>query len=371
MPYRLAKAMRAAILTLFVGSLILHACAEEPPIALGRSATFEARHELKINVPEGVKKLGVWFVLPQELPAQKVSGLKIEAPYPYRTTKDSEGNSMLYMEVEQPKEKQLAILCTFMLTRFELNGNLDQTKARALTDAEREKLAPYLGPNKNIVINDKIKELANQIVGGEQNTIRAARKIYDWELANVDYWVKDPATKKASPVGSSEYCLTTKTGNCTDFNSLWTALARAKGIPTRMFYGSFFKAELDGKDIDNSYHCWLEFYAGGIGWIPHDVAVANIFIGEIKLTKENLTLVSRSTADGYKGPDPLKVEYYFGNLDERRVTWSTGRDLILEPKQQGEPVNAMIKAYVEVDGLPLAENKETGWARKLTYTEKK
>jgi hypothetical protein len=64
-----------------------------------------------------------------------------------------------------------------------------------------------------------------------------------------------------------------------------------------------------------------------------------------------------------------KVNYYFGNIDERRVTWSRGRDLILSPRQDGGPVNAIAKAYVEVDGHSIADG--SGWTRKLTFVEKK
>lgn len=75
----------------------------------------------------------------------------------------------------------------------------------------------------------------------------------------------------------------------------------------------------------------------------------------------------RTTANGYTGPDRAKVEYYFGNLDERRVTWSVGRDLVLEPKPDAGPVNALPKTYVEANGKPLAE--KTGWVPQLTYRE--
>lgn len=223
-------------------------------------------------------------------------------------------------------------------------------------------MAKHLSANANVVIDDRIRNLSKEIVGGETNPVKAARKIYDWVLANIEYWVKDPKNKKASPVGSTEYCLTSKTGNCTDFHSLWTSLARAAGIPTRMIYGSFFKAELDGQEVDASYHCWPEFYAPGIGWIPHDVAVADIFVGDFEMNKDNETLVRRTTADGYTKGDPKKVDYYFGNLEDRRVTWSMGRDLMLGDVG---PVNAMAKAYVLVDGKVHAEGK--GWTRKFTY----
>ena len=228
-------------------------------------------------------------------------------------------------------------------------------------------MAHYLQPNKHVIIDGDIRKLALQIVGNEQNPVLAARKLYDWLLENVEYWVKDPKNKKASPVGSTTYCLTFRTGNCTDFESLWTSFSRSIGIPTQIVYGSFLKPDLMGQDQDQSYHCWAEFYAPGLGWIPHDVAVADLYAGEFPVNNDNEKLVRLTTADGTYGPNPEKVNYYFGNLDERRVMWSRNRDLILNPRQDGEPVNALPKAYVEIDGKEHPETK--GWVRKLTFRQ--
>jgi len=177
--------------------------------------------------------------------------------------------------------------------------------------------------------------------------------------------VKDPARWKASKTGDTHYCLTNGTGNCTDFHSLYMSLARAAGIPTRITYGSFLKGPLNGKDQDQSYHCWIEFWAPHFGWVPLDVAVADIFVDDFRLDEQNEPKVQLTVANGYSGPDAGLVDFYFGNLDNRRVTWSRGRDLTLSPPQAGGPVNAMPKAYVEIDGQPSAE-----YTRKLTYTER-
>lgn len=354
----------SAVLTVFLAG----ACAANAATA-PRSATFEARNEFKIIVPAGAKQLRLWLAMPQDDPAQKVKGFKVEAPFPHRITVDSAGNKQVYLELDAPTQKEFTVVETFTLTRREQLSGVSPAKAKPITDADRERLKEFLSPNAFVVINDRIRTLAKGIVGTEENPVVAARLLYDWELKNIDYWVKDPANKKASPVGSTEYCLSTGTGNCTDFHSLWTSLARASGIPTRLIYGSFFKAELDGQDADQSYHCWPEFFVPGLGWVPHDVAVADIFMGDFKTTPENDKPVRLTTGDGYHGGDPAKVDYYFGNIDERRVTWSRNRDLTLSPKQAGGPVNALPKAYVEVDGKIGAE-KEV-WTRKLTFKEKK
>jgi transglutaminase-like putative cysteine protease len=336
-------------------------------ISAPRSATFEARHELKVVVPERARQLRVWFAMPQDDPLQQVKNFKVEAPMPHCITTDSEGNKAVYLELSEPKLKEFSVVETFTLVRHEQISGVDAKNAKPLSAAKRQELSPFLAANQHVIIDDRIRKLSAEIVGDEKNPVLASRKLYDWVLANIDYWVKDPKHKKASPVGSSEYCLTTKTGNCTDFHSLWTSLARAAGIPTRMVYGSFFKKELDGQDTDQSYHCWPEFYATGIGWVPHDVAVADIFVGDFQSNADNEKLVRLTTGDGYNGPDKAKVDYYFGNIDERRVTWSRGRDLTLSPRQDAGPVNALAKAYVEVDGKPATE-KEV-WTRKLTFRE--
>ena len=339
----------------------------------GKSAAFNAKQEFKVMIPEGTKKVRAWFTMPQEDPAQTVAGFKVECSLPHKIVKDSAGNTSVYVEVLNPNVKDFTLVETFMITRREIRNTLDPAKAGALSDKERAAMSAELSANQHIIIDDKIRALAKEIVGDEKNVVVAARKIYDWVLNNIEYWVKYPETKKASPVGSSEYCLANKTGNCTDFHSLWAALARAQGIPTRIVYGSFFKAELDGKDRDQSYHCWPEFYVPGAGWVPHDVAVADIFMGDFEITKTNDEKVRLTTADGYKGGDKAKVDYYFGSIDERRVTWSRGRDLTLSPQQDGGPVNALAKAYVEVDGKPTGEKSgdTVNWSRKLTFVEKK
>ena len=101
------------------------------------------------------------------------------------------------------------------------------------------------------------------------------------------------------------------------------------------------------------------------------MSVADLFAQEIKLNDQNTTLVQRTTPAGYFGKDTKQVEYYFGNLDERRVTWSVGRDLQLTPRQDAGPVNSIPKAYVEIDGQLAKEGATNNWVRKLTYVEVK
>ena len=334
------------------------------PAVQPKRASFDISNAFTIKVPEGAKRVRVWFAVPQGDTESEIRAFNIEAPYQVRYGTDSAGNRVGYLEVNAPQEKQITFRETFTLTRTEIRKAADPAATRALTAQERADLGKYLQPSTYVLVNDEIKALANQIVGGEQNPVLAARKIYDWTLHNIDYWVKDPEHLKASPVGSAEYCLRTKTGNCTDFHSLFSSLTLAVGIPTRMVYGSLLKPTLNGLDVDASYHCWIQFYAPNLDWVTLDVSVADIYMGDFPLTEKNQKLVELTTAVGYHGADPAMVDYYFGNLDERRVVWSIGRDLQLDPPQEDGPVNALHKMYVEVDG-----KQYTDWTRQFTYRE--
>lgn len=350
-----------ALLALVGGTSLLPAAA---PGGEPKRATFEITNAFTVKVPEGAQRLRAWFVLPQKDAESDVRTLNIEAPYPVSYGTDSHSNTVGYFEISKPQDKQINFRETFTLTRTEIRQTVDPAATRPLTDQERTDLAKYLQPSTHVIINEQIKALAEQIVGGAQNPVVAARKIYDWTLHNIDYWVKDPEHLKASPVGSTEYCLRTKTGNCTDFHSLFSSLTQAVGIPTRIVYGSLLKPTLNGMEVDASYHCWVQFYAPNLNWVTLDVSVADLYLGDFTLNEKNQKLVELTTAVGYRGGDPAMVDYYFGNLDERRVVWSIGRDLRLDPAQDDGPVNAMHKLYVEVDG-----KQHTDWTRTLTYRE--
>jgi transglutaminase-like putative cysteine protease len=151
-----------------------------------RKATFELKNEITVQVPDGAKRVRVWTALPQDDPAQEIKNLKIEAPYPYRVELDSEGSKVLFLEGDAPKEKELKIVTSFVLTRSEVRSGVDAKKAKPISEADRVRLAHYLQPNKHVIIDGDIRKLALEIVGNEQNPVLAARKLYDWLLENVE-----------------------------------------------------------------------------------------------------------------------------------------------------------------------------------------
>jgi len=110
------------------------------------------------------------------------------------------------------------------------------------------------------------------------------------------------------------------TGNAFAYASLYTALLRAADIPSRMIAG-FLVLEND----DVVRHFWVEYYLQDFGWVPVDPALADGYL-----------------PDGFyleAAGDQNAAEFYFGNLDGRRIAFSNG--LIhrrpLRPDSQLEP----------------------------------
>ncbi|MEZ6194433.1 MAG: hypothetical protein R3F20_01715 [Planctomycetota bacterium] len=96
------------------------------------------------------------------------------------------------------------------------------------------------------------------------------------------------------------------------------------------------------------------------------MAVADVFVDDFTANEYSRPRADLTVADGYHGPDPMLVDYYFGNLDERRVVWHRGRDLVMtSPRQAGDVLPWNPKGYAEADG------KSVAVARKLTFRERK
>jgi hypothetical protein len=327
--------------------------------------SFNATNQFTVEVPEGAGKVRAWFAMPQKSNAdQEVSDWKVECEHATSTVKDQFGNEFLLLELTNPKAGSIEVKTSFTLKRHEVSMITDAGKTRPHTEAELKELEMYLREQSQGKVTDDIRAMAKKVVGDEKNPLKVGRLLYDALVDHVQYWVIDPANLKASGSGSATYTYEKCTGNCTDFHALYQSLCVAVKLPCRTVYGGFFKGPLDGVDKDQSYHCWIEIHAPTVGWVPLDVSVADLYAQDIELTDANRDLVNLTLPDGYHGQDLKKVEYYFGNLDARRVVWHEGRDL--ELGQDGEAVNFLPWFYIEVDGKPEKIAK-----RKLTFTEKK
>lgn len=353
--------MRAGLLALVAVAACSAARDEEhfarAPGEPGSATNYEIDHRLAVPIPQGAKRVRIWFTKPQEVPEQVIRHFTLKSnvrPFA-KEASDDRGNAYLYWDIRDPVIREFTVRTTFLLTRSERRGGAAAQRTWPYSDKDYRPFEDYLG-----LEDEASRELAADILRGELNPVTQAKLLYRWALANADHYVKDPSRLAPSGRGSAAHVLEGGAGDAEDLAALFVELARAGGLPARFLYGSLLTAKLDGTDVDQGWHCWAEFHAPGLGWVPVDLAVGDIYEGNFQPTDLNEELVDRATAAGYSGASPRLLEYYFGNVDDRRITWSRGRHLKLRPGRL-PPVRAVPVAYVDMDGRP-AEFERT-----LTY----
>ncbi|HWW14824.1 MAG TPA: transglutaminase-like domain-containing protein [Candidatus Dormibacteraeota bacterium] len=292
--------------------------------------TFRFTYNFTVkDIPSGAKRVRVWLPVPQTDLHQTVRVLAVKAPVKTRMTQEPQyGNRMMYAEIQDLAAQNSAagkaeFTLEYKITRREYSrgdfARLRRTDQKpSVVSASMSRL---IAPDSLIPTDGKIKELAVEVTGAQSGAVAKAKAAYDYLFTNMRY----DKTGSGWGRGDAVWACDAKRGNCTDFHSPFIGMLRADGIPARFDIGFPLPENKDKGDIAG-YHCWAEFYAPKTGWIPVDISEA------------------------WKAKE--KEDYFFGSVDANRVQFSTGRDVILSPKQDGPALNYFVYPYVEVDGKP-------------------
>jgi hypothetical protein len=125
-----------------------------------------------------------------------------------------------------------------------------------------------------------IVSLAGDITGNENDRLKAARLIHDWVYGNIE---KVPSLT----VPMATAVLNSRKGDCNEHATLYAALARASGIPTRIALG------LVHKDGSFYYHAWPEIFEGK--WIAVDPT-----FGQFPADATHIRLVTGDIGEQYR-----------------------------------------------------------------------
>ncbi len=191
--------------------------------------------------------------------------------------------------------------------------------------------AMYLSATRLGPIDGEIKKLADTITQGKTGVLAKAKAIYDWTVENTH---RNPDTRGCG-LGDVYRLLQNPGGKCADISSIFVALARAAGVPSREIFGIRMGKKAT-QDISTWQHCWAEFFLPGYGWVSVDPAD----VRKMMLVK-NLKLADENTVQ-YR-------EYFWGGIDPYRIKLGEGRDLTLTPAQHGNPVNYLMYPFAQVD----------------------
>lgn len=267
---------------------------------------FEFLYRVTLPRITGAGKM--WIPLPTTNRFQEVKVKSIKTSGKQKILKDTKyNNHVVFLELE-PSDSGRTIEIVYLVNRIE------QTCYEETSDDPQKYLAP-----ESLVPNDKIfSDIASNVVKGKKGALVKARAIYDYVIDSLRYQRYGSGWGK----GDAVYVCNVRAGNCTDFHSLFIALARASGIPARFVMGAAIPSERDDGGIDG-YHCWAEFYAEEKWW-PVDI----------------------SEADKYS----MLATYYFGHLPANRFEFSRGRDLVVNPGPVFGPINFLAYPILEIEG---------------------
>jgi transglutaminase-like putative cysteine protease len=274
------------------------------------------------NLPAG-KMVRIWIPAAQSDAYQEVKIVSAKGDLPLKKTRESKfGNEIYFAETGSATQPELHFDVAYDVVRHErvaLNP-APHLVATALPSKERQE---DLRPDVLVPVTGLPADLAVRVTEGKTQPLDKARAIYEYVFTTMKY----DKTGTGWGHGDVLYACDAKKGNCTDFHSLFIAMARSQGIPARFEIGFPLPPDKHSAEIAG-YHCWSDFYIDGKGWIPVDISEA------------------------WKHPE--KHDYFFGSHDVNRVQFSMGRDLRLSPAQEGKPLNYFVYPYVEVDGQEYA-----------------
>lgn len=323
--------MRTHATILLAGlALATVACFPSAPAGAGASAAtddaasrrFELTYRAVVEeVPKDAGEVRIWLPYPTDDEAQEVEVTEVSAPYPTRVETEPEyGNSILYLEVGEPDGEPIPVE---IRARVHRNEKVRKDFGRGTGDGGEPppEVARWLEPDALVPLDERIRGIAAEATEGAETDLEKAKAIYDHVLETMRYDKSGEGWGR----GDIYWACDAKTGNCTDFHALFIGLNRAVGIPAKFAIGFPIPADRGQGEI-GGYHCWAEFWLDGYGWVPVD------------------------TSEAWKDPD--RRDYFFGAHDENRVEFTEGRDLVLSPRQAGDPLNFFVYPYAEVDGEP-------------------
>src|SRR6185369_83402 len=119
---------------------------------------------------------------------------------------------------------------------FDLTAPSSSELQAALFADELRPDAPFMSADM------KMSELAANACKGEKDPRKKVIKLLDAVADAADHYSKDPSKPQCGR-GAAEDCMANGGGCCTDLHSLFIAMARAQGIPTRIEFGYRLKAD--------------------------------------------------------------------------------------------------------------------------------
>ena len=249
--------------------------------------------------------------LPYDDGRQEVTDLSLNADYTHHI--DGSGNHIAMVVLERG-------------TKLKITAQIKIAQGGSLSKIPEPSEAD-ITPGVMVPISEEIAKLAHEITEGITDSKDKAEAIYTHVWKNLIYEYPPSAR------GAQE-TLVRQRGDCGEFSSLYVALCRAVGLPSRVVIGWLIAPWHKGP------HAWAETWIEEIGWIPVDTSLANDSTTYAQLLRT-----------------PSTKSYYFGNISQYHLTLSRGTGLPWLGKAKTEPETASktdSNHEFLLDGVPFA-----------------
>jgi transglutaminase-like putative cysteine protease len=160
--------------------------------------------------------------------------------------------------------------------------------------------------------NSQIKKTVENIIGREQNPYIKAKLLYDWIIKNIDI-IETPLNTMGAALALGQ-----KKADSCSAALLFTAMARAAKVPCIPAAGV-----LINRQSQTMRHYWAEIWIDDFGWLPVDPVLGAGAVPDSFINKEGIDLVN----------------YYFGNIDSQRITFSRGELNLSQMESRGRLVS--------------------------------
>ena len=257
----------------------------------------------------------IWVTLPPVWHGQEVTLGAIE-PTPVAILEDTgTGNRIIEWRL-QPEARQIDPTGSPWQQYFHYDFELSQIEVRkhgpfVISEAYDRTSADYrryTAPEPGIQTDGRILDLAREIAGTEKDPYTLGRMFYGWLMDNMVFKPNSATGWDAQAIREAGQ------GDCDQFSTLFVALCRSVGIPSRTVVNTW---------LWGGRHVFAELMLPGHGWVPADASLGQLLTagrGGLSEAEVEATLTERAVPVGDAG-------WTYGNLFGNRMIISLGKNI--------------------------------------------
>ena len=300
-------------------------------------ADYSGKVTFEVNLKDAAKskRAELWLPYPVSDANQNITDVNINASKGAKIGVEKSAKSgAVYLHATWIRPSKTPTLTMSFRVNSHYSKNKDIKETSKVFPVE---VLKYLEATPSLPIDKGFCAEASMEFINKDSILEKAKGVYSWVI---EHTFRDESVKEGCGLGLPIRTISEKDGGgkCADISSVFVALARASGIPTRDVYGLRVDPAKSG-EITGNYHCWTEFYLPGTGWVMADPADVRK-----KMLGENL--------DDVNDPASKKwAEFFWGGDDLLRIALNRDtRETILSEATAQTPLTYFMYPYAEIDG---------------------